>query len=118
MENSILQEWASFRAEVAQRVKTAREHLGLTQRELAREAGLTQQQISSLESGKRSLTSYGFVKLAKALNVSTDFLFTGETGRWESELLERFSSLTEPQKQAVKTILDESFKLIQSNNDQ
>lgn len=108
----------SFNLEIAQRVKTAREHLGLTQRELAREAGLTQQQISSLESGKRSLTSYGFVKLAKALNVSTDFLFTGETGRWESELLERFSSLTEPQKQAVKTILDESFKLIQSNNDQ
>ena len=103
---------------IGKKVKLLRKAAGLTQRELAREAGLRQQQISSLESGKRSLTSFGFVKLAKALKVSTDYLFTGETGRWESELLERFSSLTEPQKQAVKTILDESFKLIQSNNDQ
>ena len=111
-------EKVSFNLEIAQRVKTAREHLGLTQGELAREAGLRQQQISSLESGKRSLTSFGLVKLAKALDVTTDYLLTGKTGRWESELLERFSSLTEPQKQAVKAILDESFKLIQSNNDQ
>lgn len=106
----------SFNAEIAQRAKKARVDLGLTQRALALKAGLRQQQISSLESGKRSLTSYGIVKLAKALGVTTDYLLTGETERWESELLERFSSLPEPQKEAVKTILDESFKLIQSSN--
>ena len=118
MANRFIQEKALFRAEIAQRIKETRESLGLSQMELAGKAGLTQQQISTLESGKKFLSAFGIVKLAKALGVTTDYLLTGEIGQWESELLKRFSSLPESQKQAVKTILDQTFIIAQETNSQ
>ena len=116
MANNNSQERSSFNIDIAQRVKKSREKLGLSQRALAEKAGLRQQQISSLETGERLLTAYGMVKLAKALCTTTDYLFTGETEQWESELLKRFSSLSDPQKDAVKTILDQTFLIIQEAN--
>ena len=113
-----IQERASFTSELAQRVKKARVDLGLSQRELGIKAGLTQQQISHLEAEQRSLTAFGIVKLAKALGVTTDYLLTGERGKWESKLLERFSALPEYQKQAVKTILDQTLIIAQETNSQ
>ena len=54
---------AQFRAEVAFRIKQAREDAGLTQRELAQRAGISQQQVSYAESGAKLLRATVTIEL-------------------------------------------------------
>jgi transcriptional regulator with XRE-family HTH domain len=59
-------------------LKLARKVAGLTQAELAKEAGVTNSFISLLESGKRDIRSVGYetvARIADALGVSPQELF-------------------------------------------
>ena len=59
----------------AQRVRTAREHRGLSHNQLALCSGLPAATISRIESGVRAGTGVEVLtKLALALDVSTDYL--------------------------------------------
>lgn len=62
---------------LAQRIKQAREQTHLSQRELAKRSGISQQLISKLENGLVESTSEIF-KLAAALSVDPRWLATGE----------------------------------------
>jgi len=59
------------------RLKQARQLRGYTQKALADAAGISQSAIASYENGDRE-TSRSFRNLAKALNVSADWLETGK----------------------------------------
>lgn len=56
------------------RLKTARKAAQLTQTDLAKRAGLMQRQISDYEKGKQTPSIETLMKLAEALNVTTDWL--------------------------------------------
>jgi transcriptional regulator with XRE-family HTH domain len=59
-------------------LKLARKVAGLTQGELAKQAGVTKSFISLLESGKRDIRSVGYetvARIAEALGVSPQELF-------------------------------------------
>jgi len=62
---------------LSQRVKAARKHAGLTQRELAKAARVEQPLISQLETGK-TLKSAHIAQIAKACRVSAIWLASGE----------------------------------------
>jgi transcriptional regulator with XRE-family HTH domain len=57
-------------------LKLARKNKGFSQRELSKHSGVSQQLISLLESGKNETTSEVF-NLATALDVSSEWLGTG-----------------------------------------
>lgn len=61
----------------AERIKSKREELGLSQAALGRKIGVSQQTIAGLESGRFSRTSHTF-SLAEALGVSAEWLMKGE----------------------------------------
>lgn len=63
---------------LSQRIKAARKHAGLTQRELAEEVGIAQTAISQLESGKTLRSSY-LLDIASVCGVSA-FWLTGGVG--------------------------------------
>lgn len=72
---------------VGKRVAFARTFRSLTQQELASKAGVAQSSLASLESG-RNKGSRNLVSLAKALNVSPDWLDSGKTyGRSLTQVL-------------------------------
>ena len=59
----------------ASRVRVLREKNGLTQQELADKIGVTNSQISRLESGKtKNISSFILVALADLFHVSVDYL--------------------------------------------
>jgi len=62
------------------RLKTARKLRGLTQKELAQKAGITQAQASIYESGKRKPSLDVLIRLADGLGIRADHLL----GRQES----------------------------------
>ena len=70
-------------AGAGQRLKTARVDRGLSMWELSRRAGISQPQISMLESGKYQLRRKAAEKLAAALEVGVDWLLTGDEEKKE-----------------------------------
>ena len=65
-------------AGAAQRLTSARLEKGLSMWELSRKAGISQPQISMLESGKYQLKRKAGTKLAEALDVGVDWLVSGD----------------------------------------
>ena len=68
-------------AGAGQRLTSARQEKGLSMWELSRRAGISQPQISMLESGKYQLKRKAGEKLAAALEVGVDWLLTGDEGK-------------------------------------
>jgi len=60
-----------------ERLAGARQKAGLTQSQLARNAGVSQSTIAQIESGRNSGSKFAF-RLANALNVSVEWLMTGK----------------------------------------
>ena len=65
-------------AGAGQRLTSARLEKGLSMWELSRKAGISQPQISMLESGKYQLKRTAGTKLAEALDVGVDWLVSGD----------------------------------------
>lgn len=65
---------------VGVRIKKCRKALGMTQEDLEEVSGVSQNHISNLERGVSQLGLEALVKLAPALQVTTDFLRTGKNG--------------------------------------
>ena len=65
-------------AGAGQRLTSARLEKGLSMWELSRKAGISQPQISMLESGKYQLKRKAGTKLAEALDVGVDWLVSGD----------------------------------------
>lgn len=68
-------------AGAGQRLTNARVEKGLSMWDLSRRAGISQPQISMLESGKYQLKRKAAEKLAAALEVGVDWLLTGDEDR-------------------------------------
>jgi transcriptional regulator with XRE-family HTH domain len=100
---------------ISSHIKELRKALGWTQTELANKAGLAYAQVGRYENKKSVPTIEVLVKLANALNTTTDYLINGATGEQASqhikdiELLHLFSSVDELEqedKNIVKVFLD------------
>ena len=63
---------------IAERLKQAREKIGLNQEELAKRAGVSQGTIANIENGIRKQPRQ-LLAIARALNVSPDWLESGKT---------------------------------------
>ena len=64
----------STRAAIAQRLRTAREHAGLSQGQVARMLGLNRPAISEMEAGRRKVSAEELSHLAKIYDVSLSWL--------------------------------------------
>ena len=62
------------RKQFGSRVRMMRQLLGLTQAELVKKIGVTNQAIATYEKGKREATYKNLIGLSRALNVTTDWL--------------------------------------------
>ena len=65
---------------LAEKIKSIREQLGMTQAEVARKLGLTRSSINGWEMGLSVPSTQYIVELAKLFNVSTDYLLGMEQG--------------------------------------
>lgn len=98
--------------EMGQRIMERRKKLGLTQEALAEKADLTTQFVSYAESGKRAMRPENLLKIAHALQVSADYLLTGEIIDRDMLLLtEKMNKLTPYQFRAIESIIDECCEL-------
>ena len=94
--------------DIGNRITELRKRLGWTQEELAEIADLTPQFVSYAESGKRAMRPENLLKLSKALNVSADYLLTGEIIDKDSLILsDKIKQLAPSQIRIIENIVDQ-----------
>ena len=65
--------------EIGSRIRQIRECQKKTREQISEVANISPQFLFDIESGKKGMTSQTIINLAKALNVSTDFILIGNT---------------------------------------
>ena len=98
--------------EIGRRIMERRKKLGLTQEALAEKAEVTAQFVSYAEAGTRAMRPENLMKMASALEVSADYLLTGEIIDKDLLILaDKMSALTPDQIRIVENIIDECRSL-------
>ena len=98
--------------EIGKRITERRKKLGMTQETLAEKGDLTPQFVSYAESGKRAMRPENVIKLAKALEVSADYLLTGDVVDKDMLILsDKLRTLSPEMLRIVENIIDELRKL-------
>ena len=64
--------------QIAERLREEREKLRISQMELSFKAGLSQNQVNYIETGKRTPTLYTFLSICKALQINPAILFESD----------------------------------------
>ena len=98
--------------EIGKRITERRKKLGMTQEMLAEKGDLTPQFVSYAESGKRAMRPENVIKVAKALEVSTDYLLTGDIVDKDMLILaDKLRRLSPEMLRIVENIIDECTKI-------
>lgn len=102
--------------EIGKRIMERRKKLGLTQEALAEKGEVTTQFVSYAESGKRAMRPENLLKISSALEVSADYLLTGDIIDKDLLLLsDKLRKLTPAQVRTVEAIIDECYNLFHKN---
>ena len=97
--------------EIGSRITERRKKLGMTQEMLAEKGDLTPQFVSYAESGKRAMRPENVIKLANALEVSADYLLTGDIVDKDLLILsDKMRKLSPEMLRIVENIIDECNK--------
>lgn len=89
-----------FSVGMGRRIYRLRKKQGLTQVELADRAGLSHQYFSCVERGEKGIASRNLIKLANALETSTDYLLTGEVKNFDDYGISQWAPHLDKQKAA------------------
>ena len=98
--------------EIGKRIMDRRKKLGLTQEALAEKGEVTTQFVSYAESVRRAMRPENLLKISSALEVSADYLLTGEIIDKDLLILsDKLRRLTPSQVRTVEAIIDECNNL-------
>lgn len=79
-------------AKIGDRIKAKRRGKGLSQEQLAAQAGCHVQSLSRWERGERAPVGESLIRLAKALDVTAEWLFSGDSADRVAEHIVPFSA--------------------------
>ena len=92
---------------IGKRVRHRRESLGLTREQLAEQSELSVQFLADIETGRKSMTTNSFYKIAQALNISCDFILFGEERTAKTTRLESMlARLSQRDRELAESILE------------
>jgi len=94
---------------IGERITELREKQNITKAELSRKAGLKQPMITNYEAGTSDPSATVVVKLAEALNTSTDYLLTGMKNM--NTIEENMAQLNEGDRRQLITWIESQIEL-------
>ena len=108
-----------LRKNIGKKIKLARSKTNYTQEALAEKTSLSPRYISQLERGIAFGSASTIVGLCKALNISSDFLFsdlinsdsTDYINTFDNKFLQNYSQLNEYNKKVINQLASELIKL-------
>lgn len=112
-------QWAHVNPNIlGQRIKQARESMGMSQGEFARAVGKDQSDISQYETGKRKIAAVDLLTFAKVLNVPIVYFYEGqfEIDALDQILLDKFHALpTQKARQTALAVLQNLLDLLDTS---
>jgi transcriptional regulator with XRE-family HTH domain len=87
---------------ISRRLREEREKLRISQMDLSFKAGLSQNQVNYIETGKRTPNLYSFLSICNALQISPAVLFEEEGVEWRKR---RKAQEAQAAREARKTII-------------
>lgn len=103
----------SLNIAIGNRIKLARENMGLTQEELAEKIDLSTQFISTIERGVAGASLGTIINLCEVLNVSSEWLLCGKRAVPDSEkIATKISTLSSAQLAVLDRVMDELLHLL------
>lgn len=99
-----------YNYEVGKRIYERRKQLNMTQETLSELSDTTPQAISNYERGERELKASVVVKIADALNTTTDYLLLGKENLFS--IKNDINSLSEQNKNTIYEIVEKCINLI------
>lgn len=92
---------------IGRRIQQRRKQQGFTQEQLADMMNVSIQMISNLERGNKAIRIDNLIKLSRILNISTDYILTGEKPAGDAAgLSARIEQLSERDRVLVGMILE------------
>lgn len=92
---------------IGRRIQQRRKQQGFTQEQLADMMNVSIQMISNLERGNKAIRIDNLIKLSRILNISTDYILTGEEPAGDAAgLSARIEQLSERDRVLVGMILE------------
>lgn len=91
---------------IGERIKDLRNRCGFKQQELADKIGVSRQVLSNWERGYTPLDSDGVTKLAKILEVPTDYILFGEVREIQSAAIERILDAVKDDEELFDFVID------------
>lgn len=96
-----------FLIDMGKRISVRRKALGITQEKLAEQMNVTVQMISNLEHGKKAVRPENLAAACKALDISADYILTGESSLRDIDRISEKVSLLSPHNiQVIEKIID------------
>ncbi len=93
--------------QMGKRVSARRKALALTQEQLAEKMNVSIQMISNLELGKKAIRPENIVKLCSVLDISADYLLTGNnTNDQISEICDKLIHLSSEELNAISNLIE------------
>ena len=106
-----------FLKDMGKRISSKRKSLRLSQEELAFKSGVSTETISRAENGLRGIRPWNLLRIAKALDISTDYILSGERiGNDYLIIGEKLSLLTDHQYRGFEEITNSYVKMCFSEN--
>ena len=103
---------AAFLVDMGRRIRERRKTLRLSQEELAERANISKQTVSRAENAQRELGAGNLIKIAQALDVSSDYLLTGiYTGADIQLLNHKTANLTSHQYSYLKDFVNKFVEM-------
>lgn len=96
-----------FLVDMGNRIMKRRKELGMTQEKLAETMDLSLQSVSCIELGKKAIRPENLFKLCHALDISADYILTGEkTVHQLDGINKKLAALNENDYQIVEALID------------
>lgn len=106
-----------FSRELGKRMSAIRLQRGMTQENVAEAANISIPYYSQIENGAKSISAFYLASIAKALNVSADYILFGKNTFSEDVLLEFFQNLPSEHMESIGDFLDFCSSYIKAFND-
>ena len=102
--------------DIGKRVRKTREHYGFTRERLAEMANISPQFLVHIENGTKSMTANTICNLARALNVSADYLLFGleDTDLNRTLAMEALVSLLREDRMLAERVLQTVLQMIKN----
>lgn len=101
----------SLKTQIGERIRNRREALGLMREQLAEQSGLSVQFFAEIELGKKNMIVPSLIKVATALNVTSDYIVFGtDDERSKSKTEELMASLSKQDRELAEGILENFVK--------